>query len=78
LTKAGIPVAPWRSRHASRPVRARADLGLPFILKTTRLGYDGKGQSRIHRDEDMQPAFDTLASIPWSRKAWWISPAKSA
>lgn len=65
LTEAGIPVAPWRAIHAPQDLStARAALGLPFILKTTRLGYDGKGQSRIHRDEDMQPAFDSLAPHP--------------
>ena len=65
LTEAGIPVAPWREVGTPADLSAaRADLGLPFILKTTRLGYDGKGQSRIHRDEDMQPAFDTLAPHP--------------
>ncbi|MBB2168531.1 5-(carboxyamino)imidazole ribonucleotide synthase [Gluconacetobacter aggeris] len=65
LTEAGIPVAPWREiRSLDDLSSARTELGLPFILKTTRLGYDGKGQSRIHRDADMPAAFDSLAPHP--------------
>ena len=45
----GIPDAPVRGRgHAARTcTRAIAALGLPGVLKTRRLGYDGKGQVRI-------------------------------
>ncbi|GBQ28973.1 5-(carboxyamino)imidazole ribonucleotide synthase [Gluconacetobacter sacchari] len=65
LAGAGIPVAPWRAIGAPDDLpAARAGLGLPFILKTTRLGYDGKGQRRVHRDEDMRDAFDALAPHP--------------
>ncbi len=43
---------------------AAAQLGLPAILKTTRLGYDGKGQARLSAPEDLAPAFARLSPKP--------------
>ena len=43
---------PRRSRavdDASRPRRGARALGAPAILKTRRVGYDGKGQARVER-----------------------------
>jgi len=40
---------------------AIAAIGTPAILKTTRLGYDGKGQARIDTASDADAAWDTLA-----------------
>lgn len=34
--------------------------GLPAVLKTTRLGYDGKGQAKILRPEDAHTAFEAM------------------
>ena len=42
--------------------RALAELGTPAILKTCRLGYDGKGQHRIDRPEEASAAFHALAA----------------
>jgi 5-(carboxyamino)imidazole ribonucleotide synthase len=36
------------------------EIGLPAVLKTRRLGYDGKGQSVIRAKEDIAPAWDAL------------------
>lgn len=65
LNSAGVRTAPWS------PVGTLADLeqavarhGLPAILKTTRLGYDGKGQVLLRRAEDMAAAFAELSSKP--------------
>jgi len=41
---------------------AIADLGLPCILKTRRLGYDGKGQFRIKVPADAEAAWATLGA----------------
>src|SRR6185312_12979106 len=41
-----------------------AQLGLPAVLKTTRLGYDGKGQAMLRRPEDLEPAFAALSPKP--------------
>ncbi len=31
-------------------------IGLPAVLKTTRLGYDGKGQAMLRTPDDLAPA----------------------
>ena len=36
--------------------------GLPGIMKTCTLGYDGKGQVRIKPGDDMDAAFDSLGT----------------
>lgn len=52
-------------------VDSRADLdtaidavGLPSVLKTRRLGYDGKGQSRLRTREDADTAWNDLGGVP--------------
>jgi 5-(carboxyamino)imidazole ribonucleotide synthase len=40
---------------------AIAAIGLPAILKTTRLGYDGKGQAKITSAEDADAAFAAMS-----------------
>ena len=57
----GIPVPGF----ADVPTRAAldaavAELGTPCILKTRRLGYDGKGQFRIKSPADVDAAWATL------------------
>jgi 5-(carboxyamino)imidazole ribonucleotide synthase len=39
-------------------------VGLPAVLKTRRLGYDGKGQVVIHRPEDVPTAWGRLGGVP--------------
>ncbi|PJK10356.1 5-(carboxyamino)imidazole ribonucleotide synthase [Lysobacteraceae bacterium NML08-0793] len=41
-------------------VAAVAELGTPCILKTRRLGYDGKGQFRIKTPDDLEAAWQAL------------------
>jgi len=42
--------------------RAIADLGTPCILKTRRLGYDGKGQFRLRSEDDADAAWAALGA----------------
>ncbi|WP_122049802.1 5-(carboxyamino)imidazole ribonucleotide synthase [Asaia bogorensis] len=57
LSDSDIPVAPWISvPNAASLEDAATTLGFPFLLKTARFGYDGKGQFRIAD----QAAFDAL------------------
>ena len=57
----GIPVAPYAAVNDWRGLqRAVAALGTPGILKTRRLGYDGKGQLPLHDTADAGPAFRQL------------------
>jgi 5-(carboxyamino)imidazole ribonucleotide synthase len=65
LNGAGIATAPWRLVDSVEALRdAAAALGLPAILKTTRLGYDGKGQRRLAPGCDLEAAFAELAPKP--------------
>lgn len=62
LTQAGVPIAPWHpvTDHASLQVAAEK-LGFPFILKTARDGYDGKGQRRVYTPDALTEAYAALA-----------------
>ncbi|MCC6718690.1 MAG: 5-(carboxyamino)imidazole ribonucleotide synthase [Acetobacteraceae bacterium] len=65
VNAAGIATAPWRLVETLDDLReAAAALGLPAILKTTRLGYDGKGQLRLDPGCDLPAAFAELAPKP--------------
>jgi 5-(carboxyamino)imidazole ribonucleotide synthase len=65
LESVGVPVAPWRAvRNERELAEALAAIGLPAVLKTTRLGYDGRGQAVLRRAEDAAPAFARLAPHP--------------
>ncbi|HVO00259.1 MAG TPA: 5-(carboxyamino)imidazole ribonucleotide synthase [Steroidobacteraceae bacterium] len=44
--------------------RACARIGLPGVLKTRRLGYDGKGQYVIRRRADIDSAWEALGGAP--------------
>ena len=57
LTGLGLICAPYvRVTDMASLHSASAAIGLPAILKTTRLGYDGKGQARIKTTGDMPAA----------------------
>ena len=44
--------------------RAVETMGLPAVLKTRRLGYDGKGQQRLAVPADLGPAWGALGGMP--------------
>lgn len=56
-----IPVPPFMA-VASRPElpAASEQLGFPCVLKTRRLGYDGKGQAILRQPEDLERAWQKL------------------
>lgn len=45
-------------------------IGLPAVLKTRRLGYDGKGQAVLRTREDLEPAWQELAGRPLILEQW--------
>lgn len=56
---------------AFRPVRSRQELiaalaetPLPVLLKTSRLGYDGKGQATVESQADALRAFERFGEVP--------------
>ncbi|HEY4173272.1 MAG TPA: 5-(carboxyamino)imidazole ribonucleotide synthase [Rhodopila sp.] len=65
LNRAGVETAPW----ASVGSRGELDesvrrLGFPAVLKTTRLGYDGKGQAMLRTPADLDAAWERLSPKP--------------
>ena len=65
LASKNIPVAPWRAVETMADLDAAIDaLGLPAVLKTTRLGYDGKGQRVIRERAETEAAFADLNPKP--------------
>jgi 5-(carboxyamino)imidazole ribonucleotide synthase len=51
-------------------VRAAATIGFPAVLKTRRLGYDGKGQFRLRSADDIDAAWRALGGAPSILEAW--------
>jgi 5-(carboxyamino)imidazole ribonucleotide synthase len=71
LTRHGIPHAPWRPVRTEAELLATArDLGLPLILKTAASGYDGKGQVRVERADDLDAAWSSLARVTCVAEGW--------
>ena len=65
LTGLGLTCAPYRAVNtAAEMAAAVAKIGTPSILKTTRLGYDGKGQARLTSPEDTEAAFASMNGAP--------------
>ncbi|MGR9106564.1 MAG: 5-(carboxyamino)imidazole ribonucleotide synthase [Gammaproteobacteria bacterium] len=61
----GIPTPGFKAVDRLEDLeKAAAELGLPMILKTRYLGYDGKGQVRIRSREQVRPAFEQLGGVP--------------
>jgi 5-(carboxyamino)imidazole ribonucleotide synthase len=60
----GIGVAPFASVDSLQDLeRAIESTGLPAILKTRRMGYDGKGQVRLYRPEEAAAAWDEIGGV---------------
>jgi 5-(carboxyamino)imidazole ribonucleotide synthase len=61
LNELGLQTAPWAAVNSEADLRAAAEaLGLPAILKTTRLGYDGKGQVKLESEADIPAAWGAM------------------
>lgn len=59
----GIPLPAFADiRSRDELVAKAAEFGLPCILKTRRLGYDGKGQFRLRSEADIDAAWDALGA----------------
>lgn len=60
-----IPVAPWRPVDSEDDLRGAIDaLGMPLVLKTRRLGYDGKGQAVIRMESEVEGAWQRVGGRP--------------
>ena len=64
FTRCGVPCAPYAVIETQQQLDgASADL-LPGILKTARLGYDGKGQQRVATREELAAAWNAANKVP--------------
>ena len=64
LQSHGIPTAKFQAVRDLRELkRAVAALRLPALLKTSRLGYDGKGQALVKSEEDAVRAFQRFGGV---------------
>ncbi|MEH6434976.1 5-(carboxyamino)imidazole ribonucleotide synthase [Massilia sp. DD77] len=61
--KSGVMPAPHKTIASHADIDAIGDDLLPGILKTVRMGYDGKGQVRVRSREDVRAAFDELKGV---------------
>jgi 5-(carboxyamino)imidazole ribonucleotide synthase len=63
--KHGLATAAFRPvRNRSELLAALAEIPLPALLKTSRFGYDGKGQATVEKEEDAVRAFERLGGVP--------------
>uniref|UniRef100_UPI0035CB7977 5-(carboxyamino)imidazole ribonucleotide synthase n=1 Tax=uncultured Sphingomonas sp. TaxID=158754 RepID=UPI0035CB7977 len=61
----GGRTAPWAKVETLEQLRAAvATIGTPAILKTLRLGYDGKGQVRLSSPDEIAAAWDAIGARP--------------
>lgn len=61
----GIGTAPYATVDSREQLGAAvATIGLPAVLKTRRLGYDGKGQQVLRSAADLDAAWDALGGVP--------------
>ena len=64
FVRCGVPVAPHALIGNPAQLAAVSAELLPGILKTARMGYDGKGQIRVKTREELADAWAELKSVP--------------
>jgi 5-(carboxyamino)imidazole ribonucleotide synthase len=65
LEQCGARVAPWREIDGVDDIIAALDaLGSPILLKTRRLGYDGKGQAWVDHPDEAAAAWAAIGEQP--------------
>jgi len=64
FTRCGVPCAPNAVIESQDQLQAVPDALLPGVLKTARLGYDGKGQVRVADRAALAQAWDELKRVP--------------
>jgi 5-(carboxyamino)imidazole ribonucleotide synthase len=66
-----IPTPPFLSVDTRADLTAAVEqLGLPAVLKTRRLGYDGKGQVVLRQTTDLDNAWAALGGVPLILEGW--------
>jgi 5-(carboxyamino)imidazole ribonucleotide synthase len=66
-----IPTTRWMAVSSRKQLeRAIREIGLPGVIKTRRLGYDGKGQAVVRTPEDAQRAWDEMGTAGLIYEEW--------
>jgi phosphoribosylaminoimidazole carboxylase len=67
----GIPVAPFREVQDEAAARAAImEFGLPLMLKSKRMAYDGRGNYVLQNPDDLPQAFAALGETELYAEAW--------
>jgi 5-(carboxyamino)imidazole ribonucleotide synthase len=66
----GIPTAEFVPVDAIEDLAAAGEIGWPVVLKTRRLGYDGRGQRVAHSPAELEGAWRELGHVPSIAEAW--------
>ncbi len=64
FVQCGVPVAPHAVIDTPEQLAAVPDRLLPGILKTARMGYDGKGQLRVSTRDELNAGWAKLGHVP--------------
>ncbi|MGD9834075.1 MAG: 5-(carboxyamino)imidazole ribonucleotide synthase [Piscinibacter sp.] len=64
FTRCGVPCAAFAVIEDGQQLAAVSTSLLPGILKTSRLGYDGKGQARVADRAELAAAWATMKGVP--------------
>ena len=62
--RCGVPCAPYAVIETPAQLDAVPSILLPGILKTSRMGYDGKGQARVKTRAELAKAWAELSGVP--------------
>lgn len=60
LAGLGLATAPYAELRPGEEAAAIAQTGLPAIVKTRRMGYDGKGQARVADEDGLARALEAM------------------
>jgi 5-(carboxyamino)imidazole ribonucleotide synthase len=71
FTRLDIPTAPYARVAGPHELRNALEVvGLPAVLKTRRLGYDGRGQTVCRSEEELFSGWDRLGGVPLLCERW--------
>ena len=62
--QSGVLPAPHQGITSQADIDALPDVLFPGIVKTVRMGYDGKGQVRVKSRDDVRAAFNAMQGVP--------------
>lgn len=66
-----IPTTRWQAVGSRAQLeRAIREIGLPGVIKTRRLGYDGKGQAFVKTHDDAQRAWEEMGTVGLIYEEW--------